>query len=66
MASVSGEEAARFDAVRRDSLTNVNKGDLVSADDVTGIVEWRDKTGEVKSATLGDHAIAIVPRSQYG
>lgn len=61
---VSGEEAARFNAVRLDSFACVNDGVLVEADDVSGLVKWRDKSGEVKSATLGDHQIRIVPRAR--
>lgn len=61
---VSGEDAPRFNAVRLDSYANVNKGDLVEADDQTGLVKWRDSTGEIKTTTLGEHAIRIVPRAR--
>ena len=60
---VEGENATRCDAVRLDSYATVNAGGpLVSADDETGAVSWRNKTGEVKSLTLGPHTIRIVPR----
>ena len=58
---VSGDEAKRWNAVRLDSFRNVNEGELVSADDQTGDVSWKDKTGEVKTLTLGLHAIRLIP-----
>ena len=62
--NVSGEDAKRFNAVRLDSYANVNEGELVEADEQTGHVRWTDKAGEVKSRTLGDHAIRIIPRAR--
>ena len=64
MTAVSGEEAARFNAVRLDSFACVNEGVLVEADDVTGVVRWKDKADAIKVVTLGDHAIRIVPRAR--
>ncbi len=58
---VSGEEANRWIAVRLDSFAQVNQGELVSADDQTGAVSWKDKTGEIKNISLGLHAIRLVP-----
>lgn len=63
--NVSGEEALRYDAVRLDSFEVVNKGQLIEADDMTGLVKWRDSTGEEKSVTLGQHAIRITYRSTF-
>lgn len=60
--NISGEDAARYNAVRLDSCENVNKGPLVSADDVTGTVVYRDAAGEPKTVVLGDHAIRLVRR----
>lgn len=62
--NVSGEMASAFDAVRTDSYETVNKGKLVAADDETGAVSWQDKTGEMKSVTLGQRAIRILPRAK--
>lgn len=64
MATVSGEEAARFNAVRLDSFACVNEGELVEADDLTGLVKWKDKAAVVREQTLGAHAIRIVPRAR--
>lgn len=64
MAVVSGEEAARCNAVRLDSFLNVNDGELVEADDVSGLVRWRDRAGEVRETTLGAGAIRITRRGR--
>ena len=61
---VSGTEAARFNAVRLDDFTNVNRGPLVEADDVTGKVVYRDTPESTKTVTLGDHSIRIIPRAR--
>lgn len=63
---VSGAEAPKYQAVRRDTLETVNKGVLVSADDDTGEVEWKDKANETKSLKLGSNAIRILPVYSYG
>lgn len=56
---VEGEEAQAFKAVRLDSFLDVNKGELVSADEMTGEVRWRDHVnpGDIKSLNLGAHNI---------
>ena len=64
MATVSGEDAARFNAVRLDNFENANRGELVEADDLTGLVRYKDVTGEVKTVTLGDHAIRIMRKGR--
>lgn len=61
---VQGEEAARFNAVRLDDFTNVNRGELVEADDVTGRVVYRDTPESTKTVTLGERAIRILPRGR--
>lgn len=66
MATVSGEEARRFNAVRLDSMACVNTGDLIEANDATGLVKWKDKTGTEQSVTLGEHSIRIALKSGYG
>jgi hypothetical protein len=64
--NISGEEAARFDAVRLDSGNTVNRGELVEADEQTGVVSWKDHvTGETKSVTVDSCAIKIVRKSAY-
>ncbi len=40
--NISGEEALLYNAIRLDDFSNANKGPLVSADDVTGIVIFKD------------------------
>lgn len=60
MASVQGDDAKRFNAVRLDSFANVNTGELVEADEQSGLVRWKDTGDTVKSVTLGDHAIKLV------
>lgn len=63
---VAGEEAKRRQAVRLDSCEQVNRGQLTIADDENGFVQWLDPAGELKSVTLGQHAIRILARSSYG
>jgi hypothetical protein len=58
---VSGEAAAAFNAVRLDDFSNANKGKLISADEVTGVVVYQDTPELQKTLTLGDHAIRILP-----
>lgn len=62
--TVSGDDAKGFNAVRLDSYANVNTGELVEANDATGLVRWKDKAGVVKSITLGEHAIRIMARAR--
>lgn len=59
---VDGEEAKHFRAVRLDSFLNANKGELVSADDVSGIVVYKDTPETTKTLELGEHAIRILPK----
>jgi hypothetical protein len=59
---IEGEDAKLFRVVRLDTFENANKGELVSADELTGYVAYKDAAGEVKTLTLGDHAIRIMPR----
>lgn len=61
MASVQGDDAKRFNAVRLDSFANVNTGELVEADELTGKIVWTDSTGNKREVTLGSHAIKLVP-----
>lgn len=60
--NVSGDEAKGYRAVRLDSLENANKGELVSADDETGLVVYKDKTGEEVRLPLPAHSIRILPK----
>lgn len=64
--NVSGENAKSYDAVRLDSFAIVNRGELVSADDLTGIVIYKDTSDSTKTITLGEHAIRILPKGHYG
>jgi hypothetical protein len=50
--------------VRLDSFLDAVplKGELVSADDQTGVVVFKDAAGEQKQITLGQSAIRIMPR----
>lgn len=59
---IEGEAAARFSAVRLDSMAPVEgaRGVLLMADSETGEVRWRDKTDTVCEASLGPHAIRLV------
>jgi hypothetical protein len=61
---VSGEDAKLYDAVSLSSFANVNRGELVSADDSTGEVVYKDTPESTKAVTLGDHAIRIVKRGR--
>ena len=58
--NVSGEAAAALNAIRLDDMTTVNKGILVSADDQTGAVTWKDKLGTDQTVTLGPHSIRLI------
>ncbi len=58
--TVSGEEAHLYDAIRLDDFSRANRGPLVSADDVTGVVVYKDTLESEKTLTLGEHAIRIV------
>ena len=57
---IEGDGAKAYRAVRLDSFADVNRGELVSADDETGTVQYKDKTGETCTVTLGPHAIVIL------
>lgn len=59
---VEGESAARFSAVRLDSLQSVEgaKGLLLLADTDTGEVKWKDRTDTVCEARLGPQAIRLI------
>jgi hypothetical protein len=61
---VTGENAANHYVIRRDDYKTVNDGVLISADDVTGRVVWKDKTDTQKEITLGDHMIAIMRKTR--
>lgn len=60
--TVSGDDAKLYDAVSLSSMLSVNRGELVSADDQTGVVVWRDTPDSTKTVTLGDHAIRVVKK----
>ena len=59
---IDGEAAKGFRAVRLDSLENANKGELVSADEDTGAVVYKDRSGEPVTLQLGAHAIRILAK----
>ena len=62
--NVSGDEAARFNAVRLDDFRCVNDGVLIEADELSGLVRWKDAAGEQKVTTLGERQIKLVPRAR--
>lgn len=62
---IAGDDAKGYDAVRLDNFHPANDGELVSADETTGAVSWRDAAGETKHLTLGPRMIRILPRSRY-
>jgi hypothetical protein len=64
MAIVSGENAKGYNAVRLDNFENANRGELIEANDETGLVKYKDAAGTEKSITLGDHAIRIMPKGR--
>jgi hypothetical protein len=63
MPSVNGDVAKEHYVVRLDSYATVNQGELVEADEATGLVRFRDKAGETKSVTLGEHNIRILRKT---
>ena len=63
---VSGEEAMRYQAVRKDTLETVNRGPLIMADEETGRVEWRTRAGETSAITLGPQSIKLMTAYRYG
>ncbi len=58
--SISGSDALLYNVVRLDDFSQVNKGPLISANDVTGEVVYQDTPESQKTLTLGPHAIRIV------
>ncbi len=60
---IDGEAAKEFRAVRLDSFEDANKGELVSADDITGEVVFRDTPETTKTIMLGPSAIRILPKA---
>lgn len=58
--NVTGENAALYNAVRLDNFENANRGPLVSADDMTGEVVYKDTPDSQKTLSLGAHAIRII------
>jgi len=60
--TIDGDGAKAFNAVRLDSLANANKGELVSADEDTGTVVYKDRSGEPVTLSLGPHAIKVLRR----
>ncbi len=63
--TITGDEAANYEAVRSDDFTQINRGLLMAANEETGEVWWRDSTGQEVSVKLGPHAVRIVRRSPY-
>ena len=62
--TICGIEAIHFDAVRLDDFSNANKGPLTYADTDTGLVVYKDVTGEEKRVELGAHSITILRRGR--
>jgi hypothetical protein len=59
---ISGESAKNYNAVRLDSLANANLGELVRADEDTGTVVYKDRTGAEVTLGFGAHVIKLVRR----
>lgn len=61
---VQGEDAARYKVVRRDSCMDAipSKTTLVSADDVSGVIIYRDQSGENRQMTLDARNMRIIRR----
>ena len=59
---IEGEVAARWSAIRLDSLESVEgaRGTLLMADTDTGEVRWRDRTDTVCETRLGPQAIRLI------
>lgn len=63
MTAVSGEGAKGYRVVRLDTLQSVHKdGTLVSADESTGTVVYKDTPDSTKTVVFGMGAIRILPR----
>jgi hypothetical protein len=62
--TVSDDDAKLYDAISLSDFSSVNRGELVSADDATGVVVYRDTPESTKTVTLGLHAIRIVRRGR--
>lgn len=63
---VTGDAAKKFDAIRLDSFEPVNKGELLEANEETGMVRWNGHGGGQNSVTLGPKSIKIMAKSSYG
>jgi hypothetical protein len=59
---IDGDAAKDYRVVRLDSFENANKGELVSADEITGEVVFRDTPETTKTLMLGPSAIRILPK----
>lgn len=66
MMKVSGDDAKNYEAIRADDYAPINRGTLISADEETGEVCWRDTPETQKTVKFGPHAIKIVRKSRYG
>ena len=59
---VEGEAAKEFIAISLSSFDQINRGELLMADDETGTVTYKDTAESQKTVTLGAHAIRIIPK----
>jgi hypothetical protein len=57
---VEGDTAPGFHVIRLDNFETANKGELISADETTGEVVYKDAAGETKMLKFGLHAIKIL------
>lgn len=62
--TISGDEAKLYDAISLSSFLNVNRGELISADENTGVVVYKDTPESTKTVTCGEHSIRIVRRGR--
>lgn len=61
--TIEGPQAKRFKVVALDSLADLHKGQLISADTMTGTFSWYDHvTGEPRTVHVPPHSIKIVLR----
>lgn len=64
MTMVSGDEAKKCNACRRDTMMPAHPpGTLLIADDMLGLIKWQDRD-KTKEVTLGQGAIWIELRKR--
>ncbi len=60
MSVIYGDDAKNHHAVNLNTGLTINKGELVSADEGSGYVVWKEPDGTTNQITLGEHTVKII------